>query len=50
VTKEKLDKIIETIKLSGQTMALKPIKDLLDDEFTYGEIRVALGHYKKVEG
>lgn len=47
VPKSKLDKIIATIKLSGQTVALKPIKDLLDDEFTYGEIRMALAYYKK---
>jgi len=48
VTKEKLDKIIATIKMTGQASALKPIKDLLDDDYTYGEIRVALEHYKRI--
>ncbi len=48
VSKEKLEKILATIKLSGQSTALKPIKDLLDDEYTFGEIRMALEYYKKV--
>ena len=50
VGKEKLEKILATIKLSGQSIALKPIKDLLDEEYTFGEIRMALEYYKKVGG
>ena len=50
VPKDKLAKIMATIKMNGQTMALKPIKDLLSDEYTYGEIRLALEYYKKVNG
>ncbi len=47
ISKEKLEKIIATIKMTGQMAALKPIKDLLDDEYTYGEIRMAMAYFKK---
>ena len=47
VPKEKLNKIVETIRISGQTTASKPIRDLLGDEYSYGEIRMALEYYKK---
>ena len=50
VTKEKLEKILSTIKMTGQTAALKPIKDLLDEEYTYGEIRIALEYCKRQAG
>ncbi len=39
--------IAKAIKGSGQIHALKPIKDLLDDSFTYGEIRMALAYYSQ---
>ncbi len=47
MTEDKLLKILETIKLSGQTIALKPIKDLLSDDYSYGEIRMVLEWLKK---
>ena len=47
VPKEKLNKIVETIRITGQTTASKPIRDLLGDEYSYGEIRMALEYYKK---
>jgi len=48
VPKAKLAKIMEAIKMTGQTVAIKPVKDLLSDEYNYGEIRMALEYYKKV--
>ena len=48
VPRHKLDVILKTIKSSGQTYALKPIKDLLSNEYTYGEIRMALEYYKRI--
>ena len=48
VPKHKLDVILKTIKSSGQVHALKPIKDLLSEEYTYGEIRMALEYYKRI--
>ncbi len=47
VAKNKLTKIMEIIKSTGQTNALKPIKDLLDDDYSYGEIRMGLEYYKR---
>ena len=47
VTPSKLEKIMAVIKATGQASALKPIKDMLGDDFTYGEIRMALEYYKK---
>jgi ATP-dependent DNA helicase RecQ len=47
VSAEKLDQIISIIKSTGQTVASKPIKDLLGDEFSYGEIKMAMEYYKK---
>lgn len=46
VPKEKLDKILELVKQTGQTKAAKPIKDLLPDDYTYGEIKIAQAHYE----
>ena len=46
VPKEKLDKIIETIKITGQSIAAKPVRDILGDDFSYGEIRMAMEYYK----
>jgi ATP-dependent DNA helicase RecQ len=46
VAKEKLDTILALIRQTGQTHAAKPIKDLLPEEYTYGEIRIAQGHYE----
>ncbi len=48
VPQEKLDKITEAIRLSGgQTTAAKPIKDLLGEEFSYGDIRIGIEYYKR---
>ena len=48
VPKQKLTKILDTIRASGQASALKPIKDLMGDDYTYGEIRMALEYYKRL--
>ena len=48
VPRHKLDVLLKTIKRSGQTYALKPVKDLLSDEYSYGEIRMAMEYYKKL--
>ncbi len=45
ITKEKLEKIVAVIKSTGQAAATKPIKDILGDDYSYGEIRLALGYY-----
>jgi len=46
---DKLRTILETIETSGQYTASKPIKDLLSDDYTYGEIRMVLEHYKRTK-
>lgn len=46
LSREKLDTITELIKKTGQTVATKPIKDLLSDDYTYEEIRLAQAHYE----
>ncbi len=48
VTKEKLDKITEIINNTGQSFAAKPIKDVLGDEYSYGEIKMGLAYFKKM--
>ncbi|MCW3123379.1 MAG: recQ [Flavipsychrobacter sp.] len=48
VSNSKLSQILSVIKSSGQTHALKPIKDLLSDDYTYGEIRMAMEYYKRI--
>ena len=48
MSKQKLEKILSTIKMSGQSYALKPVKDLLSDDFSYGEIKMAMEYYKKL--
>lgn len=42
----KLATILDTIKTTGQTIASKPIKDILGDDFSYGEIKMALEYYR----
>lgn len=48
VKREKLDKILALIKQTGETRAAKPLKDLLPDDYTYGEIRIAMGYYQAI--
>jgi len=50
VSRTKLEQIMSVIKSTGQVAALKPIKDLLPEDYTYGEIRMAQEYYKKVNG
>ncbi len=47
VSKHKLETIVDTIKRTGQAFALKPIKDLLGDKYSYTEIRMGLEYYKR---
>jgi len=44
--RQKLETITSIIQQTGQTVAAKPIKDLLPDEYTYGEIRIAQAYYE----
>jgi ATP-dependent DNA helicase RecQ len=44
----KLKKILEVVKTTGQTFAAKPIKDLLPDDYSYGEIKMAQEYYRKM--
>jgi hypothetical protein len=48
VKKEKLDKILELIKQTGELRASKPIKDLLPEDYSYGEIRIAQAYYQSL--
>ena len=47
VSKHKLETILSTIKNTGQTFALKPLKDLLGDKYSYTEIKMGLEYYKR---
>lgn len=47
VPPHKMQPIIDAIKASGQLYAIKPVKDLLSDDYTYGEIRMVLEYYKR---
>jgi ATP-dependent DNA helicase RecQ len=46
---DKLRTILETVEVSKQFTAAKPIKDLLGDEYSYGEIRMVLEHIKRTK-
>ncbi len=48
VSKHKLETILSTIKSTGQTFALKPLKDLLGDKYSYTEIKMGLEYYKRI--
>ena len=50
VSNSKLSEILSIIKSTGQVAAMKPIKDLLSDDYTYGEIRMAMEYYKRTNG
>lgn len=45
IPRDRLNTITTLIKQTGQTAAAKPIKDLLPEDYTYGEIRIAQAHY-----
>lgn len=45
IAPNRLDGILEGIRQSGQVVVLKPIKDILGDNYSYGEIRMALEYY-----
>lgn len=47
--KNKLDAIIALIKQTGFTNVLKPLKDLLPEDYTYGDIKIAQAHYEWVK-
>lgn len=47
VPQRKSQMILDAIKSSGQTYAMKPIKDLLPDDISYGEIKMAMAYYKR---
>jgi ATP-dependent DNA helicase RecQ len=47
MSQDKLDRIVVAIKQSGQVYAAKPVKDLLGDDFSYGDIKIGLEYYKK---
>jgi ATP-dependent DNA helicase RecQ len=49
VPSDRLRTILDTVKLSGQYTAAKPIKDLLPADYTFGEIRMVLEYYKRLQ-
>ncbi len=48
VPEAKLEQIMSLIRSTGQSVAAKPIKDLLGDDFSYGEIRLAQGYFRRL--
>lgn len=44
---QKLDKIIEAVVRTGQSIASKPVKDLLGDDYSYAEIKMAMAYFKR---
>lgn len=46
IDRDRLDAITSLIKQTGQTHAMKPIKDLLPEDYSYEEIRIAQAHYE----
>ena len=48
MSKDKLAQILFVVRSTGQTVATKPVKDLLGDEFSYGEIKMAMEYYKHI--
>jgi len=47
--RDKTEQIMKAIKQTGQVHAIKPIKDLLPEEISYGEIKMAMEHYKRMQ-
>lgn len=48
VPAHKLSKLLSVIKTTGQTFAAKPVKDLLGEDYSYGEIKMAQEYYKRL--
>lgn len=48
VSKDKLEQILKVIKSTGQGFAAKPIKDILGDDYSYGEIKAALEYNRRM--
>jgi hypothetical protein len=49
ISAEKLDKIIEEIKTQKNDTSLREIKEKLGDDFSYGEIKMAVSYFRYVE-
>ena len=47
VSKDKLAEILKVVKTTGQGFAAKPIKDILGDDYSYGEIKAALEYNRR---
>ncbi len=47
VQQGRIDKIMAAIKQSGQMVALKPVKEILGDDYSYSEIRLVFEYYRK---
>ena len=45
ISRERLDNITALIRQTGHSTAMKPIKDLLPEDYTYSEIKIAQAHY-----
>lgn len=45
ITRDRLDNITALIRQTGHSTAMKPIKDLLPEDYTYSEIKIAQAHY-----
>lgn len=46
VAPDRLATITETIKATGQSIAIKPIRDILGESYSWGEIRFAMAYYR----
>ncbi len=50
VSPARLTAIIDTIHTTGQTTAVKPLRDILGDSYEYGELKIALEYYRRTQG
>lgn len=46
--KEKLDTMVNAIKRTGELTASRALKDNLPDDYSYGEIKIALAYYQNL--
>lgn len=49
ISAEKLDKIIEEIRIQKNDTSLREIKEKLGDDFSYGEIKMAVSYFRYIE-
>ena len=48
VPQSRLDQITSAVVKTGQNIASKPVKEILGDDYSYGEIRLAMEYFKRM--